>query len=426
MNKPLFVFSGPVDTFSGYGARARDLVKAILNSNKYDLKIISQGWGRTPFGFLKQDNPDDKQMLDLFIKDGVLPRKPDIWAQCTVPNEFQAIGEYNIGFTAGIETTLCDVSWIDGMNKMDITFVSSEHSKQILTGTTYQKRDKNNIVIDTVKVNKPVEVLFEGVDLDIFTNKYNELSLNDVNPVLDTIEEDFCFLFVGHWLQGDMGQDRKDVGMLIKTFLETFKNKPKKPALILKTNGASYSVLDRDEVLIKIQKIKKAVGGNIPKIYLIHGELTDIEMNELNNHPKVKAMVSFTKGEGFGRPLLEFSVTGKPVIAPNYSGHLDFLKDNSILLDGELKQIHKNAVVPNLLIPESSWFEVNYGSASKVLEKVYENYKDFLGSAKKQSYLSKTRFSLNKMEEELISKLDKITPKVIELKIPKLIKIENE
>ena len=54
---------------------------------------------------------------------------------------------------------------------------------------------------------------------------------------------------------------------------------------------------------------------NIPSIYILHGDLSDEEMNSLYNHHKVKAMVSLTKGEGFGRPLLEFSVVGKPIVA---------------------------------------------------------------------------------------------------------------
>ena len=37
------------------------------------------------------------------------------------------------------------------------------------------------------------------------------------------IDEEFCFLYVGHWLQGRLGQDRKDTGMLVKVFVRHFK-----------------------------------------------------------------------------------------------------------------------------------------------------------------------------------------------------------
>ena len=116
--KPTFVISSPFDTYSGYGARSRDVIKAIIATNKYNVKLLSQRWGTTPFGFCNH-NPEFKDLLDLVIP-MPLSQQPDIWAQITVPNEFQAIGKYNIGFTAGMETTLVDGSWVEGMNRMDI------------------------------------------------------------------------------------------------------------------------------------------------------------------------------------------------------------------------------------------------------------------------------------------------------------------
>ena len=152
-------------------------------------------------------------------------------------------------------------------------------------------------------------------------------------------------------MRGDFGEDRKNVSFLIKVFLETFRqvSEKDKPALILKTSSAGFSILDREEILKKIQQIKDSVelnqGQTLPNIYLLHGELTDKEMNSLYNHSKVKAHVSFTKGEGFGRPLLEASISGKPVIASGWSGQLDFLdKENSVLVGGELKPIHESSV----------------------------------------------------------------------------------
>ena len=97
--KQLVVISCPIDTYSGYGARSRDIVKALLKANKYDIKIAPQRWGSTPFGFLQANNPEHKQIIDCFLQQPQLPRQPDIWIQITVPNEFQPIGKYNIGIT---------------------------------------------------------------------------------------------------------------------------------------------------------------------------------------------------------------------------------------------------------------------------------------------------------------------------------------
>jgi glycosyltransferase involved in cell wall biosynthesis len=422
--KPLLVISCPIDTFSGYGARSRDIILPIIKSGKYDVKILSQRWGATPFGFLQDSNPDHKLIKNCLLLNGQPPKQPDVWIQVTVPNEFQPVGKYNIGITAGIETTLCAPQWIDGVNKMNLTLVSSEHAKKVFETSAFEEKNQQGQIIRHIKLEKPIEVLFEGANTDIY-KKLDAVNSETSNIISDSIKEDFNFLFVGHWLQGETGQDRKDVGMLIKTFLETFKGKKSRPGLILKTSAGNYSIMDRDSILDKIRQIENEVGGDLPSIYLLHGELSDEEVNELYNHPKVKAHVSFTKGEGFGRPLLEASISGKPVIAPNWSGHIDFLdKEMSVLLPGQLTQLHSSAVVQDMLLAESSWFTVNYNTASNTLEEVYKNYKKYTDGAKRQSYRSRTEFSLDKMAEKILSILDSKVPKPVEFKLPQLKKIE--
>jgi len=424
--KPLVVISCPIDTFSGYGARSRDVVLPIVKSGKYDVKIIPQRWGNTPWGFLQNDNPDHKLLKNCLLLNPQLPKQPDCWIQITVPNEFQPVGKFNIGITAGIETTVCAPQWIDGINRMNLTLVSSNHAKKVFEDSRFEeKNNQTGQVVRNIKLEKPVEVLFEGVNTDIY-KKVDEVNESQVWDVFDYISEEFNFLYVGHWLQGELGQDRKDTGMLIKTFLETFKDKKQKPGLILKTSSVDYSVLDREEILDRIRKIMSTVeGNNLPQIYLLHGELSDEDVNNLYNHPKVKAHVSFTKGEGYGRPLLEASTSQKPVIASNWSGHLDFLNpDMSILLPGELKPVHPSVVVQDMILPESSWFTVDYKKAAETLEDVYKNYKKYVDGAKRQAYISRTEFSLEKMSENILNILEEKIPKPVQLKLPQLKKIE--
>jgi glycosyltransferase involved in cell wall biosynthesis len=423
--KPLIFISCPIDTFSGYGARSRDIALALIKSEKYDVKILPQRWGATPFGFLQSNNPDHKLMIDCIWSNPQLPKQPDVWIQITVPNEFQAVGKFNIGMTAGIETTICAPQWLEGLNRMNLNLVSSEHAKKVFESSGFEEKDNNTQqLIRSIKLEKPVEVLFEGVNTDIY--KKLDAFNGEVNDTIeDLVKEDFNFLFVGHWLQGEIGQDRKDVGMLIKTFLETFKDKKPKPGLILKTSAGNYSIMDKDEIMDKIRRIEESIGGDLPSIYLLHGELSDDEVNELYNHPKVKAHVSFTKGEGYGRPLLEASISQKPVIASNYSGHVDFLdSEMSTLLYGQLTQIHPSAVVQDMLLPESGWFTVDYKKASETLEDVFKNYKNYIDGAKKQAYRSRTEFSLDKMAEKLISLIEDKVPKPVQFKLPQLKKIE--
>jgi hypothetical protein len=229
-------------------------------------------------------------------------------------------------------------------------------------------------------------------------------------------------------MQGEFGEDRKNVGLLVKAFYELFKNKKNRPALILKTSGGTVSYIDRTEILKKIEAIKKTVNStDLPNVYLLHGEFSDEEMNELYNHPKVKAMVSLTKGEGFGRPLLEFSLTKKPIIASGWSGQTDFLKKEfTSLLGGELQNVHPSAA-NDWLIKESKWFTPNPNELGYYFKDVFENYKKYTDGAKRQAYHSKTNFSWNTMKikiNELFTQYVPDLPKKVELKLPNLKKIE--
>jgi hypothetical protein len=432
MQKPLLLLMAPVNTVSGYGARSRDVAHALIASDKYDVKIWPTRWGSTPQNYLNDQDEKDKLIIDRCLQNPNLPKQPEVFVQITVPNEFQKIGKVNIGITAGIETTLAAAPWIEGCNNMDLVLVSSEHSKQVLQNSTYEKRDnKTNQVIGHIKLEKPIEVLIEGVDPTTYY-KTNEIH-QSVDDQLKNVKEDFAFLFVGHWLKGDFGEDRKNISGLIKTFLETFKNKStsNRPALVLKTSAADFSPIDRTEMLNKIQQVAKTVKpgkGPLPNIYLIHGDLTNDEMNSLYNHPKIKAHVTFTKGEGFGRPLAEASLSDKVIIAPNWSGQVDFLK-HSIALPGGLTNVHPSAAWENVILQESQWFSINYKEAETALKFAFDkkNRKACSVLAKRQASFVSKNFLIDNMQEQLEGYLDQYAsgvPTQVELKLPKLNKIE--
>lgn len=427
--KNTFYVSCPIDTYSGYGARSRDYVKSLIELNRYDVKILPQRWGSTPKGFI--DDHSEWEFLNKHIVSSQLTEKPDIWCQISVPNEFQPIGKYNIGLTAGIETTVCAPQWIEGCNKMDLILTSSEHSKKVFEQTNYQAEEKNTGKKFNLKLEKPIKVLIEGANLDVYqplnntTEFKNPLILNDLN----SIKEDFAYLFVGHWMQGGMGEDRKNVGLLIKAFYEVFKNKKKTPALILKTSTSGSSYLDRREIQKRVDFLRNSIPSKmLPNIYILHGEFTDGEMNEIYNHPKVKSMISLTKGEGFGRPLLEFSLTNKPIITTGWSGHVDFLKPEfTSLMGGKLADIHPSAQVKDMLIEGSQWFNVDHGQIGHFLNDVFDNYKEYKVKGKRQGYHSRTNFSFEMMKSQLDDILTEFIPdlpKQVELKLPKLNKIE--
>ena len=425
MNKETVVISCPIDTYSGYGARGRDVAKAFIELEKYDVKILPQRWGNTPWGFIEDHSEWSFLNNHLFHpQPNQQYPQPDIWVQISIPNEFIKQGKYNIGITAGIESTVAPADWIEGCNRMDLILGSSKHTIDILKNSKFQKQDQNtNQVIGNIELNTKTDILFEGLDLNTYKPVKSNLDLTN-------IRESFCYLFVGHWIQGDFGHDRKNVGLLIKSFCETFKNKPQQPALILKTSHGTVSYMDREKLLQKIQTIKETVKGKLPNIYLLHGDFTNSEMNELYNHSKVKAMISLTKGEGFGRPLLEFTQTKKPVITTGWSGHIDFLKpDMSILLPGTLNDVHKSAQ-NKWLIQGSKWFDVDTMALGKPLKNTTTKYNSILINTIRHTRYTRDNFSFNKMVKKL-SNIVSVNvpefPKQIELKLPKLNKIgENK
>lgn len=429
MSKPLCVFQSPIWTRSGYGDWAETVAKSLLRYNKFDLMLLPTRWGHCSKKNLQSDLDKDleTQVLITKIMSQPLNRQPDIYIQCTIPNEFQPVGKFNIGMTAGIETTVAAGPWIEGLNRMNYNIATSVHAKTIFEAANYTKT-YNDGRKEIIKLEKPCDVLFWGANTELFKKT------DEKNPVLEklmsTIKEDFAFLFVGQWTANSFNADRKDIGMLIKTFIETFRGFPvdKRPCLILKTSGAALCKMDKYECIGKLKSIFQMIGESDenPNVYILHGELTDDQMNALYNHEKIKVHVSFTHGEGFGHPLLLASLSGKPILAPNWSGHLDFLDSKLCeLLPGELKQIPGEAV-NDWFVKEAGWFYTNYPAASEILKNTFNHYSSYLNKSEKLRVINEQKFSITEMDKVFHAMLDKVIPPMAiqqTLNLPRLKKI---
>ncbi len=427
MSKPVCLVTAPVATRSGYGAHSRDIVHSLIDLDLYDVKIMPVRWGSTPQNVLDENDPEDRKILERYLPQPHLEKQPELHIHIVVPNEFQTWGKYNIGITAGAEFTAVRPEWIEGLNRMDLNIVPSEFTKEWIVKTKFDKtNEETKEKVGELLLEKPIEVLFEGYNENI----YGKVTTDDlINEELGKIEEDFCYFFTGHWLQGGLGNDRKDVGALIKIFYEAYGRKLKKPALILKTTGATPSVLDRYEILGKIDQIKKQFPGQkLPPVYLLHGDLTDDQMNALYHHPKVKAMTMFTHGEGFGRPILEFSTTGKPMLVSNWSGHLDFLKKDAVtLMKGRLTEVPKDAFPENIYQEGAKWFTCDYPMVKRELVNCFKQYKKYSKKSKRQAIYARN-FTRQKMTEKLGMIIDKYVPefpKEVALNLPKLKKVSD-
>lgn len=411
MSKPFCLISGPVFNRSGYGDWATAVAKSIIRYDKYDVKVAPQKWGNCQSKRYIEDisDPEDKMLASKLLQ-GQLQKQPDLFIQLSIPNEFQKVGKYNIGMTAGIETTVASGEFLEGINRVDLTIALSNHAKNVFLNTKMTKQLPDGRKEDVV-LKKPIEVCFWGADTNIF--KKTEERVGTVDDVLEKIPENFAFLFVGQLTHTGLYHDRKDIGNLVKTFCETFNNNAQvKPCLILKTSGVGFSTMDRFEVVNLVNKIRASFTGNPPQVYILHGELSELEMNALFNHPKVKCHVSFTHGEGYGHPLLLQTLSGKPLLAPNWSGHLDFLNPKyANLLPGRLEQINKKAA-NQWLLKESQWFRISYSLAGDKFKQIFNNVGDkkLCNNAELLRIENAEKFSMQSMDKRLWEILDKYVP----------------
>jgi len=411
MSKPLCLISGPVFNRSGYGDWATAVAKSIIRYDKYDVKVAPTRWGNCPSKRFFEDltDPEDQNLATKFLMQP-LQKQPDLFVQLSIPSEFQRVGKYNIGMTAGIETTVASGEFLEGVNRTDLTIALSKHSKDILKNTKMLKQTPDG-KREEISVKKPIEVCFWGADTRIY--KKTDERVQSVDEALSVIQEHFAYLFVGQWTHGGLFTDRKDISNLVKTFCEAFNNNnSNKPCLILKTSGVGFSTIDRLEILNNINKITSSFTGSIPNIYVLHGELTDVEMNALFNHPKVKAHISFTHGEGYGHPLLLQTLSGKPVLAPAWSGHLDFMNPKyATLLQGQLVDVDKKSV-NQWILKESKWFKVSYGLAESKIKEIFHNKpKKICENAELLRQENVEKFSMDAMDKRLWNILDQYVPK---------------
>jgi len=434
MSKPICIFQSPMWTRSGYGDLGMALAKSLLRYDKFDVMLVPTRWGGCSRKYLVSDvtDPLEKELYSKIMRQP-LNKQPELFIQCTIPNEFQTPAKYNIGITAGIETTIARAEWVEGLNRMNMNIVTSKHAKTVFADAIYKKQEPNQPAGPELKSIKPMEVLFWGADTSIYgIDKSFEPK---VEMEFANVKEDFCFLFVGQWTGGGLFNDRKDIGNLIKTFMSAFSNmgaKPK-PALIIKTSGAAICNMDKHDMINRLKSVKAMVEGekktkDLPNVYLLYGELSESEMNALYNHPKVKAHVSFTHGEGFGHPLLLSTLSGKPLLVSNWSGHLDFLEPKFCkLLDGDVKQLPPDCA-NEWLIKESSWFTVNYAKAEETMRTCFYYYKAYLEKAEQLRLKNITEFSIEAMDKKFHAMLENYIPKFAtetKLILPKLKRVKT-
>ena len=387
------IFEAPIMSRSGYGAWSDILAKLLIEYPRFDTIVSTVQWGDNA---VRQNVGKYDELIKKHLPKIKQIPQPHIYACCILPNLAKPQGTiFNINFSAGLEVNECTDEIMNGLNQFDLNIVLSEFTKQ-------------NYINSKIKPTKPIETLMWAADTDIYkpTIEHNI----KVDHIMDRIVESEAFLCIGQNTSPQLFADRKNISNLIKDFCETFNGKANKPALILKTSGVNSSNYDRDATITRLKMAKDSVPNNDVGIYLVHGELSEVELNTLYNHPKVIANVNETRGEGWSGPLLEGSLSGTPTICTNYSGHLEFLPTGYFIpLEGQLEVISQTAE-SCFYIKGSKWFEVDHNKAKEVFTKFYYDL-DFRAEANKRAkelvIINAKKFNVESMRRALYKILDK-------------------
>jgi glycosyltransferase involved in cell wall biosynthesis len=346
--KKTVLLRGPVLTQSGYGVHARQIARWLL-SKDIDVKVQALPWGDTPWHI-------DRHALGGLIGE-IMDRTVDpsgqhydATFQLQLPNEWDtSFSSTNVGISAVVETDICHPSWVAACNRMSHVVVPSKHAEMTL-------RRSGEITV-------PVSVVPESYNpavVDPKPTKVTELSFS--TP--------FNFLIVGQLTGNNPENDRKNIFYTIKWFCEAFSG-DKKVGLVIKTNLGRATPIDRMLVRQTMAGIiREARKGEFPRIHMIHGDLSDEEMASLYVHPQIKALLTLTRGEGYGLPILEAAASGLPVIATGWSGHMDFMSHGRFIDVGyKISEVHPSRVDGNIFIPGSKWAQPIESDFKRKIEK---------------------------------------------------------
>ena len=388
------LIKGPILSRSGYGEHARCVFRSLMSRpDLFDVYVNPTNWGKTNWSYA--DTEENKNILHCIAKTEQRGQnfRPNLSLQVLIPNEWQNIAEKNIGITAGIETDKASAQWVHCCNQVDHVIVVSNHARDVFLNSKYKHQNPQTNVVEDLFID-PSHIDVVGYPVKNLEPQHLDLNLTT----------DFNFLTVAQ--KGP----RKCLDATIRWFVEEFKDD--NVGLIVKTNTMNNSIPDRHNTLVELRSWINHIKDRKCKVYLLHGNLNDNEIHHLYNNEKIKCYVTTTHGEGFGLPIFEAAYSGLPVVAPAWSGHVDFLYKKFTKKNGkkekkplftkvkfDLQKIQENAVWENVLEKDSRWAFSDEKSYKKCLRNVVEAY-----ASKKKMANELKEYVREEMTEDIIYK----------------------
>lgn len=388
MERKNVIIQAPVFSLSGYGAHARDIVMSMFNSGEYNVSVVPVGWGGSSTFTPTKDIAD---ALVFMCNNRVADGSEFTWIQLGVPHEFRRVSsKCNIGITAGLEVEQYPRKWAEYCNQMSAIIVPSQFAK---------------VRLSECGVSVPIYVVPEGVDTKVFNAGDPNVDAAGVRSVNQfEFPTKWNFLTVGQWLQGQVGEDRKNIPLTIMAVLDTFIDNPD-VGIVVKTYMHNQSSPDRYAL---IERMTELLGpASKGRVHFIHGTLTETELARLYHHPQIKAFVSLTHGEGYFRPLAEAAACDLPVIVTGYSGHMDFLQAKlAALVEYDMGAVPQSMWAPELLGDGQTWANPKYDNAKNRIKRCYDNYSVAKERATKLGQIIRSDWSLERSDKMFLDVLE--------------------
>lgn len=349
---------------TGYGQAAYDLISALLETKRYDIRVVCLN-GSPSKNFLSKSS---YAKIEPLIKKTPNQKAVQIY-HCIPPMQMRLPRtDRAIGF-ATFETYDPPSQWITLLNRLDGVICPSDFNYKVFAHSG---------------VKRPIFYVPHCVDISV----WNE------NVIPLTKHNKFTFLFFGSW------KKRKGWPQLIEAYFREF-SQSDNVQLLIKTDKTDLASKEIEKIRAELD-LKKAY----PAIVFEKRVFNDEYMPSF--YKSADCLIMPSLGEGFGLPALQCMSVKVPVIVTNFSGCQDYasterctlIEPSGFLMHSNMDQISQFA--------NKKWPRLTINSIQEAMRAVFSNNEEARAKADKAYAYVQENFSYS----AAVDKFDKVMESV--------------